>query len=355
MSQVQAVIKEKVDKIYILKDNRLLIYKKELHILYVMNSQNTFIKEIKLELNNKLDDIIILSNGNIVLSIGESVYIYKINKNDFKLIQEIKLEIEKRELRSYYDYGEEFIPDFIKAKCCEYKNGKYLLILKRIPFDDSKYGLYNCNSIIDIFSLKKEDCYSFEKSIKFPYEIKGRILYKNNYLIIHGVNGANPMSTRYSVYLFDLENKKVKKLNTMSYFNEKHKLYFISNNKVLHYYTEFRECNINIYNLEKNNESISRKIKNDDNYKVEYIYNNEKNIYFYLVKTKDKYDKNELIPDNKLTFYKYNYNFELIKTINCPYNVKIGFKKIIRVKPNLLILYGLNEMVILRGENLLEN
>ena len=102
MSQVQAVIKEKVDKIYILKDNRLLIYKKELHILYVVNSQNTFIKEITLELNNKLDDIIILSNGNIVLSIGESVYIYKINKKDFKLIQEIKLEIEKRELRSFY-------------------------------------------------------------------------------------------------------------------------------------------------------------------------------------------------------------------------------------------------------------
>jgi hypothetical protein len=163
------------------------------------------------------------------------------------------------------------------------------------------------------------------------------------------------MSTSYSVYLFDLENEKVKKLNTMSYFNEKHKLYFISNNKVLHYYTEFRECNINIYNLEKNNESISRKIKNDDNYKVEYIYNNEKYIYFYLVKTKDKYDKKELIPDNKLTFYKYNYNLDLIDVPRRPYNVKIGFNKIIRVKPNLLILYGLNEMVILRGENLFEN
>jgi hypothetical protein len=52
MSQVQAVIKEKVDKIYILKDNRLLIYKKKPYILYVVNSQNTFTKEIKLELNN---------------------------------------------------------------------------------------------------------------------------------------------------------------------------------------------------------------------------------------------------------------------------------------------------------------
>jgi hypothetical protein len=53
MSQVQAVIKEKVDKIYILKDNRILIYKKDQHILYVMNSQNTFMKEIQLKLNNK--------------------------------------------------------------------------------------------------------------------------------------------------------------------------------------------------------------------------------------------------------------------------------------------------------------
>ena len=60
MSQVQVVIKEKVDKIYILKDNRILIYKKDQHILYVMNSQNTFMKEIQLKLNNKLDDLIIL-------------------------------------------------------------------------------------------------------------------------------------------------------------------------------------------------------------------------------------------------------------------------------------------------------
>jgi hypothetical protein len=69
MSQVQVVIKEKVDKIYILKDNRILIYKKDQHILYVMNSQNTFMKEIQLKLNNKLDDLIILSNGNIVISL----------------------------------------------------------------------------------------------------------------------------------------------------------------------------------------------------------------------------------------------------------------------------------------------
>ena len=73
------------------------------------------------------------------------------------------------------------------------------------------------------------------------------------------------------------------------------------------------------------------------------------------MKTKDKYDKKKLIPDNKLTFYKYNYNLDLIDVPRRPYNVKIGFNKIIRVKPNLLILYGLNEMVILRGENLFEN
>jgi hypothetical protein len=140
----------------------------------------------------------------------------------------------------------------------------------------------------------------------------------------------------------------------MSYFNEKHKLYFISNNKVLNYYTEFRECIINIYNLE-NNESISKKIENDDNYKVEYLYNNEEFIYFYLVKTKDEDDKKELIPDNELTFYKYNYNFDLIEKTKCPYNMKIGYKKIIKIKPNLLILYGLNGMVVLGGENSLDN
>lgn len=357
MSQVQAVIKEKVDKIYILKDNRILIYKKDQHTLCVMNNQNTFMKEIKLELNNKLDDLIILSNGNIVISIGESVYIYKIDKKDFKLIQKIKLEIKKRGLRSFYDYGEEFIPDFTKAKCCEYKNGKYLLILKRIPIDDSKYGLYNYSSIIDIFSLKKEDCYSFTKSIKFPLGVCGRMLYNNynNYLIIHGVVGSNPMTTGYVVYLFDLENQKEKKLNSMSFFNEKHKLYFISNNKVLHYYIDFNKCKINIYDLENNKESISKTIENKNNYKIEYLYNNEKYIYFYLVKKKNKYEKEELIPDNELTFYKYNFNFDLIEEAHCPYNAKFGYNNIIKIKPNLLILYGLNEMVILKGENSLDN
>ena len=32
----------------------------------------------------------------IEISIGESVHIYQINKNEFKLIQNIKLEIEKK-------------------------------------------------------------------------------------------------------------------------------------------------------------------------------------------------------------------------------------------------------------------
>lgn len=211
MSQVLAVIKEKVDKIYILKDNSILIYEKDVHIIYVMN-KNTFMKEKTLKLENKLDDLIILSNGNIAISIGESIFIYKIDNEDFRLIQEIKLDIKKNNLRSFYDYGKKFIPDFIKAKCIEYKSGKLLLILKRIPFDDSKYGLYNCKSIIDIFSLNNNNYYSFTKSIKFPIGVKGRMLYNNNnnYLIIHGIQGANPMTTSYSVYSFDLENQKEK-------------------------------------------------------------------------------------------------------------------------------------------------
>ena len=83
----------------------------------------------------------------------------------------------------------------------------------------------------------------------------------NNYLIIHGVKGANPMSTSFGVYSFDLEKQKEKKLNYMSYFNEKHKLFFISDNKVLHYYTEFSTTTINIYNLGKIMKLFQKKIK----------------------------------------------------------------------------------------------
>ena len=355
MLHVQAVIKEKVDKIYILKNGKILIYQKDKHILCVIN-QNTFMKEFSLDIKNKLDDLIILSTGNIAVSVGESVFIHKIDKKEF---QEIKLTIKKRNLRSFY-FRENFIPDFIKAKCGEYENAKYLLILKRIPFDDSKYGLYNCDSIIDIFYLNKDEQYSFKKSVTFPVEIKGRMLYNNNYLLIHGIQGGNPMTTTYSVYSFDLENKKTKELNTMSFFNEKHKLYFISDNKVLHYYTEFRKSYIYIYNLENNNETISKTIENKDNYKVEYLNNNEKYIYFILVKEKEDNEEEEeekLIADNELSFYKYNYNLNLIEEIKCSYKSKIGFNKVITIKSNfnLLILYGFNKMVILREENLLDN
>ena len=40
MLQVIAVIKDTVDKIYILKDNRILIYKKNDKILYVKKKQH---------------------------------------------------------------------------------------------------------------------------------------------------------------------------------------------------------------------------------------------------------------------------------------------------------------------------
>lgn len=141
----------------------------------------------------------------------------------------------------------------------------------------------------------------------------------------------------------------------MSYFNEKHKLYFISNNKILHYYTEFNESKIYIYNLENNNnnEPIFKEKENEDNYKVEYLFNNEKYIYFILVNKKDEF--NNLIPDNKLTFYKYDYNFDLIEEAKCSYSSKIGYNKAIKFKPNLLILYGFKEMVILKGANSLDN
>ena len=319
-------------------------------------NQITFMKEITLELKNKIDHLIILSSGNIAICIGEYVFIYKIDKNEFKLIQKIKLSIEKRKLRSYYHYGKKFIPDFIKAKCIEYKNGKFLLVLKRIPFDDSKYGLYNCSSIIDIFSLNEKESYSFIKSVKFTCEVKGRMLYNNNnnYLIIHGVKGANPMTTSYGVYSFDLEKQEEKELNYMSYFNEKHKLFFISDNKVLHYYTEFNTTTINIYNLGKNNEIISKKKENKDNYNIDYLFNNEKYIYFVLVKQKDKFNEKELNSSNELTFYKYDYNLELIEEAKSSYNAKIEYNKVIKVQSNL-ILYGNNETVILKGVNSLDD
>ena len=60
------------------------------------------------------------------------------------------------------------------------------------------------------------------------------------------------MSTRYSFYSFDLEKKKEKN-NIMSYFSDKHKLVFISNNK-----------------------PISKKKENRRNYKLDYLYNNKK-------------------------------------------------------------------------------
>ena len=192
--------------------------------------------------------------------------------------------------------------------------------------------------------------------MSFPNEIQGRMLYDNinNNLIIHGVQGTNPMSTRYSVYLFNIENQKEKHLNTMSYFNEKHKLLFIDNNKVLHYYKDFNKSIVYIYNLKSVNKPLSKKIENKGSYKIEYLFNNEKFIYFILIKQKDDYDDEKLIPDNELTFYKYNFNLDLIDTAKISYNAKIGFDKAIKVKSKL-ILYGFNEMVILRGKNSSDN
>ena len=194
--------------------------------------------------------------------------------------------------------------------------------------------------------------------MSFPNDIQGRMLYDNinNNLIIHGVQGANPMSTRYSVYLFNIENQKEKHLNTMSFFNEKHKLIFIANNQVLHYYTDFSTSIVYIYNLKSDNKPIEKKIENKNNYKIEYLFNNEKFIYFILLKNKYNLNDNEkLFHDNKLTFCKYNFNLDLIDTIHIPYNAKIGFNKAIKIKSNLLILYGFNDMVIIRGKNSSDN
>ena len=69
---------------------------------------------------------------------------------------------------------------------------------------------------------------------------------------------------------------------------------------------------------------------------------------------KNKYDFNDnekLFHDNKLTFCKYNFNLDLIDTVKISYNAKIGFNKAIKIKSNLLILYGFNDMVIIRGKN----
>ena len=114
---------------------------------------------------------------------------------------------------------------------------------------------------MDIFSLNKDEKYSFIKTVSFPNGIQGRMLYDNinNNLIIHGIQGANPMSTRYSVYLFNIENQKEKHLNTMSFFNEKHKLIFIANNQVLHYYTDLSTSIVYIYNLKSDNKPIEKK------------------------------------------------------------------------------------------------
>ena len=157
------------------------------------------------------------------------------------------------------------------------------------------------------------------------------------------------MSSSYWVYLYDLENEVEKELNYMSYFSEYHKLYFISNNKVLHYYTEF-EYYINIYNLE-NNEKISKKINEKDNYKIEYVCHNEKCIIFLLIKSKDVYENVE----EELTFYKFDYNLNLIEELKFPCDIKMGFENVIKIKTNLLVLYGKDEMIFINHKNSSDN
>ena len=72
------------------------------------------------------------------------------------------------------------------------------------------------------------------------------------------------------------------------------------------------------------------------------------------MKQKDKFNEKELNSSNELTFYKYDYNLELIEEAKSSYNVKIEYNKVIKVKSNL-ILYGNNEKVILKGENSLDD
>ena len=172
MSQIQAVVKENINKIYILEDKRILIlYNNENSTIIIMN-QNTFIKEIKYEINAKINDLIILSNGNFAISFNKLIQIFQINKNDFTLVQEIKIQIEKESINYFFSFME--LPEFTKVKCAEYKNGKYFLILKRIPFDESKYGLYNYSSIVDIYSLTKKIIIPIQNQYHYNLKLKGK-------------------------------------------------------------------------------------------------------------------------------------------------------------------------------------
>ena len=320
--QVKVIIHQSIDKMLILKDQRILIlfYNNDNTIILVLNKK-TYKKEIEFRiLNTKINDLIILSNGNLVISYNKCVQIYKINKKDLKLIQEIKINIEESKQFEEFNYYNEFLFQkpkfgFSEAKCGEYKNGQYLVILKLITYDISKYGIYNYCSKFDIYSLTEKNNYSYIKSTGSIY-IEGHILYNNKYIILHGVHGANPMSTRYEIYSYDIENEKTIDLNCVRFFNEKHEFFFLSKNKLLHYYKESFDFFIFVYDLEKNEKILETNLGET---KIKYICNNEQYIYFLFNSTKKKeyeQEEQEEQEDNnldKLIFYKYDYNMKLIE------------------------------------------
>ena len=364
--QIKTIIKAKISKIFILKDKRfLLLCKRGFPSISVMNNRN-FKKEIEFKINKQINDLILLSNGNLLISFDKKVYIYKINKNNFELIQEIEIQIKEGEEDEEEEYSfrgtvfcdERELPKFTKAKFVEYKNENTLLILKRIPINESKYGIYDYKSIIDIYSLTENKNYSYTKSLPKIY-CMGKILSNNNNLIIHGRCGSNPMGMSYSISLYNLENEKEHNINCVEFFNEKHELYFISNNKLLHYYKKTFDFFIYIYNLE-NNENITE-IKKEIKNKIKYIYNNEKYIFFYYDSTEEKgvtyYVEEDHTKKNKnqLIFYKYDYNLNLIEEIRNIINIQIFFQKIIRVKKNCILLYEKDKMIILEDRNLPNN
>ena len=48
MIQIESIVKQKVDEIFILKDNRILIYNKDDNIIFVMN-QDSFKKKYNMK------------------------------------------------------------------------------------------------------------------------------------------------------------------------------------------------------------------------------------------------------------------------------------------------------------------
>lgn len=356
----------KIIKIKELSNNRIGIL--FVHLLSIYSSK-TFkkINEIKLDntlfKNSEKDeknsdnkneiviDFIELKNLDLVLwTTKATILFYNLSDTNYSLFQTIKENIQKEEKEEEeYFHMERF-----------YSNNKDVYNINSI-YQLSNGNIVSCNTNgIKIYS-KKNDKYELELSCPMDIEVMNAIEIKINQLILFQYNFISRghcsrsyhCTLTYSVSLYDIENKKSKNL---SEFKENislrnNEISFFKSDELL--FVKFGQFKFDIYDLKQNMKSLNQ---NNEIIKIDTI--NEFIGFFRpvnFVRIKDEMNTNFLCNYSKDLFFAkdVNNNIKLYQFKNKSFEFyqdfpfsKAEIRGMIKLKNNNIIMYSLNEIMI---------